>query len=230
MIHKTFGMIDKLVLAQNDEGILVNLFIGGSANIQFPWGVTQIHTETGLPWKGSYSLTVDKANRPFKLMLRVPGWSQAIRCSINGTAIEPEIENGYAVFTVKQGDSVAFTDPMDVSRIEAHPYVSADRGRVALARGPLIYCVEGIDNHGETDFTLAADPGFKAEDRPDLLGGIVIIRGKKQDGEPFTAVPLYTWDNRMAGKMNVWLDQEGKGDTWSTKGWENRLYRPYHPG
>ncbi len=230
MIHKTFGMIDKLVLAQNDEGILVNLFIGGSANIQFPWGVTQIHAETGLPWKGSYSLTVDNANRPFKLMLRVPGWSQAIRCSINGTAIEPEIENGYAVFTVKQGDSVAFTDPMDVNRIEAHPYVSADRGRVALARGPLIYCVEGIDNHGETDFTLAADPDFKAEDRPDLLGGIVIIRGKKQDGEPFTAVPLYTWDNRMAGKMNVWLDQEGKGDTWSTKGWENRLYRPYHPG
>jgi DUF1680 family protein len=98
---------------------------------------------------------------------------------------------------------------------------------VAIARGPVVYCVEGVDNRGRVDFTLAEQPDFELEERPDLLGGVVTIHGKTDTGERFTAVPLYAWDNRLAGGMNVWLKQQGKPDSWDLAGWEKRLYRTY---
>lgn len=229
MIHKTFGMFDKLIYAQDDDSLYVNLYIGGDADVEFPWGTARVSTVTGLPWNGSYALTVTEAAQAFKLKVRVPEWAQDICFSVNGKENEAEIVNGYAVFTVSQGDVVSFADPMEVCRIEAHPYVPADRGRVALTRGPLIYCVEGVDNHGVVDFSIAKEPEFSIEERANLLGGVTIIRGKTADGEAFVAVPLYTWDNRMAGKMNVWLKQDDKADCWRTDGWTNRLYRPYIP-
>ena len=89
--------------------------------------------------------------------------------------------------------------------------------------------MEGVDNHGEVDLLLAEDPAFTVEKRPELLGGIDVIHGKTADGEDFTAVPLYVWDNRIAGKMNVWLRQKDKDTLWHAEGWKNRLYRPYVP-
>jgi hypothetical protein len=89
--------------------------------------------------------------------------------------------------------------------------------------------VEGVDNHGDADFTIAAEPQFESEHRPQLLGGVTIIRGKTDSGDDFTAVPLYAWDNRLAGKMNVWLSQQGKDDSWCTAGWEKKLYKTYLP-
>lgn len=225
MIHKTFGMLDKLVCAEDENGILVNLFIGGEINTE----TAVLKAETSLPWSGSYSIRVKKAKKPFSLRLRVPDWAADIRFTANGQPIDPEIADGYAVFAVSEGDEIAFTESLTPRRIEAHPYVHADRGRVAIARGPLIYCVEGVDNHGDADFTIAADPQFEIEHRPQLLGGVTVIRGKTDSGDDFTAIPLYAWDNRLAGKMNVWLTQQGKDDSWCTAGWEKQLYKTYCP-
>jgi DUF1680 family protein len=167
---------------------------------------------------------------PFLLRLRIPGWTSGKTViQQNGKTIQPEIQNGYAVLRVSQGDNILFMDQLTPRRIEAHPYVRHDRGRVAIARGPLVYCVEGVDNKGEVDFTLAEDPAFSVEDRPDLLGGVTVIHGLSADGKRFTAVPLYAWDNRTAGKMRVWLKQEAKPDTWDTEGWAGKLYRDYEP-
>ena len=229
MIHKTFGMLDKLIYAQDDEGIFVNLLIGSTAEITLPKGRASVKAETSLPWTASYRLTVTEADTPLLLRVRVPAWAQEPRFTLNGSAVSPEIRNGYACFTVKKGDTVEFTDPMPPVRMEAHPRVKADAGRVAIARGPLVYCAEGIDNHGKTDFTLADDPGFTTEERPDLLGGVTLIHGRTAEGGTFTAVPLYVWDNRMAGSMDVWLQQEGKSTRWQTDGWSGRLYRRYMP-
>ena len=227
MIHKTFGMFDKLIYAQDDESLYVNLHIGGEANAQFSWGNVKIKTATELPWTGSYSLTVEKTDKPFRLKIRIPEWGRNIRFTVNGMSVTPETEKGYAVFDVAQSDTITFCDPMNPCRIEAHPFVKADRGHVAITRGPLVYCVEGVDNHGEVDFTIAADPQFVVETRKDLLGGIDIIRGKTNENEDFIAVPLYTWDNRMAGKMKVWLKQDGMIYDWHATSWGNMLYRPY---
>lgn len=229
MIHKTFGMMDKLIYAQDDESLYVNLLIGSEATVRFAWGAARIKAETKLPWEGVYALSVCEAEQPFTVRLRVPEWATDIRFTHNGQSVSPAVENGYAVFAVAQGDVIAFADPMATVRIEAHPQAKADAGRVAITRGPLVYCLEGVDNHGEVDLQLANDPAFTVEKRPELLGGIDVIHGKTADGEAFTAVPLYVWDNRIAGKMSVWLRQKDKDVLWRAEGWKNRLYRPYVP-
>jgi len=227
MIHKTFGMIDQLVYAQDDAGLYVNLLTGGSAEIAFPWGPVRLSTQTELPWAGSYTLSVETSSQPFRLRIRVPDWAQKPVFTLNGAAVQPAMEQGYAVLDVRQGDVLVFTDPMEPFRMEAHPHVSADKGRVALCRGPLVYCLEGIDNHGEVDVMLAEKPELTTEARPELLGGVTVLHGRTEEGGVFTAVPLYAWDNRMAGKMSVWLRQAGKSEQYCAEGWENRLYRVY---
>lgn len=220
-------MFDRLIAAQDETGVLVNLFVGGDIRAGGGWGGASLHAETSLPWRGRYAVRVDEAERAFLLRLRVPEWAEDIRFSLNGQDVKPPVEHGYAVFTVTAGDEVVFEDDMPARRIEAHPYVRSDRGCVAIARGPLVYCVEGVDNHGRTDFTLAENPGFELEERPELLGGVVVIHGRTDAGERFTAVPLYAWDNRLAGGMNVWLRQRGKPDSWDVAGWKKKLYRTY---
>ncbi|MBQ8954989.1 MAG: glycoside hydrolase family 127 protein [Clostridia bacterium] len=227
MIHKTFGMFDRLIAAQDDQGVLLNLFVGGDLQAQGAWGDASLHVDSALPWQGRCAVRVDGAKTPFLLRLRVPDWAERIRFTRNGQAVEPAVERGYAQFSVAAGDEIAFEDSMPARRIEAHPYVRSDRGRVAIARGPLVYCVEGVDNRGCVDFTLAEDPGFELEERPELLGGVVTIRARTETGERLTAIPLYAWDNRLAGGMNVWLRQQGKPDTWDVTGWKKKLYRTF---
>lgn len=229
MIHKTFGMIDKLICAQDDEGLLINLLFGAEIEAALSSGKAVLKASTELPWAGAYSIRVEQADQPFALRIRVPDWADDLTFTKNGAPVKPEIKNGYAIFTTAAGDEIAFTESLAPRRIEAHPYVRDDRNRVAIARGPLVYCLEGVDNHGETELTLAEDPQFTVEHRPQLLGGVTVIRGKTDSGEDFTAVPLYVWDNRLAGKMSVWLNQQGKNDGWCTAGWEKRLYKNYRP-
>lgn len=229
MIHKTFGMFDQFIYAQDDEGLFVNLYVGGEVRARFSWGEAVLKVTTELPWQGSYAIRICEATRPFALRMRVPEWAQQLAFTVNGAAISPTVCNGYALFDVAAGDIVAFTDRMEPQRMEAHPYVRADRGRVAIVRGPLVYCVEAVDNHGEADFTIAETPDFVLDEQPQLLGGITLIHGKMASGETFTAIPLYAWDNRLAGRMNVWLEQKGKADSWKTDGWNQKLYRVYSP-
>ncbi len=227
MIHKTFGMFDRLIAAQDDRGVLINLFVGGEIRSAGAWGQASLHVDSSLPWRGRCAIRVLEAEKPLLLRVRIPDWAEQIAFAHNGEAADPPVERGYAVFRVEAGDEVAFKDGMPVRRIEAHPYVRSDRGCVAIARGPLVYCVEGVDNHGRADFTLDEAPDFELEERPDLLGGVVAIHGKTDGGERFTAIPLYAWDNRLAGAMNVWLKQRNKPDTWDVADWKKRLYRTY---
>jgi hypothetical protein len=97
----------------------------------------------------------------------------------------------------------AYELPMPVQRVLCHQQVAANRGRVALERGPLVYCVEGVDNGRLADLLLPDDAALTAEHQPDLLGGVTVIRGEGK--RPFLAIPYYAWANRGAGEMAVWL-------------------------
>ena len=228
MIHKTFGMIDQFAYAQDAFGLFVNLFVGGTAEASFSWGSVRIRSHSDLPRLFNHSIQIEQADMPFLLRLRIPGWtSEKAIIQQNGKTIQPEIQNGYAVLRVSRGDNILFTETLLPRRIEAHPYVRHDRECVALAYGPLIYCLEGVDNKGVVDCTVSEHPAFTSEFRADLLGGVTVIHGSSASGKRFTAVPLYAWDNRTAGKMRVWLKQENKPDTWDTEGWNGRLYRDY---
>ena len=146
----------------------------------------------------------------------------------------------------REGDTIRISMELPAMKVEAHPYVSADVGRVALMRGPLLYCLEEADNPGGVEITLG-HAELSAQER-DVCGPVLALAGTCADGTPFTAIPYYLWNNRGKGKMAVWVKQEGKdtGAVTTTEtagefaahcagarttadltGWAGKLYRRY---
>jgi hypothetical protein len=156
------------------------------------------------------------------VFLRIPEWVEpnAATLTVNGDRIaHVPTNNGYAPVRVvwKDGDTIELNLPMPVKRVKAHPSVEANKGRVALRRGPIVYCVEAIDNAGHVkDLSLPSVSELTAEHRPGLLGGVTVVKGKalartlSGGTEPveMTAVPYYAWDHRKAGEMAVWLPED----------------------
>ncbi|MCE5267267.1 MAG: glycoside hydrolase family 127 protein [Planctomycetaceae bacterium] len=224
------------VYAVGDDGIVVNLYVAGEAKIVRGDGTVTLTQETDYPWDGRVKLTV-RPQKPdeFTIALRIPGWCRGAKLAINGTPVDStKITNGYARLQRRwqAGDTVALDLPMPVERIEANPHVQADLGRVAIRRGPIVYCLEAVDNGGSLrNVALARDPQFSTEHRKDLLGGVTVIKGLASDGRRLTAMPYYAWDHRAAGEMAVWLMQDGKSlkSNANDPAWKGKLYRPIDP-
>jgi DUF1680 family protein len=148
---------------------------------------------------------------------------QAVKLKINGQVLDLKLENGYARIrrNWKAGDIIELELPMPIRRAIAHEKVEDNRGRVALERGPLLYCAEGVDNQGEVlALRLPDSAELKAEFQSDLLGGVTVIRGKadtsslsssaqsiKNTQREFIAIPYYAWAHRGRGEMAVWLNR-----------------------
>ena len=136
---------------------------------------------------------------------------------VNGESVDPPEENGYAVIerTWKAGDRIQLTLPMKLQRVTGIDKIEATRSQVALRHGPLIYCVESVDQE-DIDKQLPHEASLKTEWREDLLGGMQVITGKWADGSPFLAIPYYARQNRRgdgAGnrrgvRSSVWIDEE----------------------
>jgi DUF1680 family protein len=221
--------------AERGDTVYVNLFAGGSADIKLDDGrkitLTQV---TRYPWDGDVKITVspEKKSR-FTLAVRIPGWArnepvpsdlyrfahvdiEPVALAINGKAVPIRLENGYAKLrrSWKPGDVLELNLPMPVRRVVANANVNADAGRVALQRGPIVFCTEWPDNpDGKVlDLTLPDNQPLTAQFEPQLLNGVEVIKGrainaddKEQD---FTAIPYYAWANRGPGQMTVWLHRE----------------------
>jgi DUF1680 family protein len=175
------------------------------------------------------------------LFLRIPAWCEdGATLDVNGSRYEGTITPGTYVELRREwqpGDAVRLTLPMPVRRIECHPYVAENHGRVAIMRGPLLYCIEQADNPGSDprDIVLPAEGALNPEFRDDLLGGVTILRGpaevRELPGEwtkplyrtaqptpregsrgrevELVAVPYLAWANREPGRMQVWLHAQG---------------------
>lgn len=224
--------------AHDETNIYVNLYVGGTAEMEMKSNKVRLIQETQYPFQGKVNLRVkpDK-NTPFALHLRIPGWARnqpvpgdlyrfkddrddTIALKINDQKIPLEITKGYAQIerTWKKGDRIELVLPMPVRRVIAHPNVKADQGRVALQRGPIMFCLEAPDNNGKVlNLAITDDTVLNAEYRPDLLQGVMVITGKAQQGKrtldgkvvphkekPFTAIPYYAWAHRGRGQMTVW--------------------------
>jgi DUF1680 family protein len=220
--------------AVGDDGVYVNLFVAGSAELKMGEGKSvAIAQRTNYPWDGGVKIEVSPpaAGDRFKLFVRIPGWSHnqpwptdlytyldpdsaTASLKVNDETIYVEPQNGYAVIdrAWEPGDVITLELPMPVRRVIADEQVKADRGRVALMRGPIVYCVEGTDVAGGkvADLVLADDSALDTEFRSDLLGGVQVVTGQARHGDdeadvPFTAVPYCVWANREKGEMTVWL-------------------------
>lgn len=214
------------VYATKGEQIFVNLFVAGTGKVKTGSRAVQITQQTNYPWDGKVALTLkpDKAGA-FPLTIRIPGWAQnrpvpgdlysyaddaasQTTLMINGKKTDAKIENGYLVLNQnwKPGDKVELDISMPVRRVISSEKVSENKGKMALERGPLVYCVEGIDNGGKvSDVKMVKNTAFATELKPGLLRGLMIIKGKNAGRAGFTAIPYYAWSHRGAGEMAVWL-------------------------
>lgn len=218
-IPRTLLMIPTWTYARSDDGVYVNLFIGSTINVGRVAGTdVEMEQKTDYPWSGSVSITVNpKQPEKFTVYVRVPNRTTSelytptpavsglASLAVNGETISPKIENEYAAITRewKTGDTIDLVLPMEIQVLKADDHIVADRGRVALRYGPLIYDIEGAD---QPNLDLAPDlASLATEWRGDLLGGTVVIKGKWSDGSPLLAIPNYARENRGADQSLVWL-------------------------
>jgi len=204
----------------------------GRSTVGLGCGKVTVTQKTRYPWDGNVLITLEPAQPgTFDVFLRIPGWCRGAKIAVNGKPVEKiEIQNGYARLhrTWQRGDAIVLDLPMPIRRMEAHPLVKADAGRVAVQRGPIVYCFEAVDNGGSVkNIVLAREPKFTVEHKPGLLGGVTVIRGLDKSGRRVTAIPYYAWDHRAPGEMIVWVRQDGMAQSApSDPAWQDTLYRP----
>lgn len=201
--------------AVNEEGPVMLQFVAGTADLELKNGSRVLmKTVTRYPWDGHVHVEVEPAREAeFAVRLRLPGWCRGAKLSINGENVAPAdwtIDRGFLVLSRRwqPGDTIDYVMEMPVQQVHARPEVEADRDRVAVQRGPLVYCLEQADNPELVYDMFAVRPGisFGLEPR-DELGGIVALTGF--DGQrQYRFVPYHLWDNREPGFMQVWLKEE----------------------
>jgi DUF1680 family protein len=227
------------VYAQKADSIYVNLFVSSNATMQVHGKPVNIVQQNNYPWDGALTFTVSpQKSDAFSLLVRIPDWTrnEAIPSDlytfsqnvpvknliyVNGQQVHCDVVNGYAIIKRiwKKGDVLKVDLPMEVRRVVANENVKDDQGKVALQRGPLIYCAEWADNNGKAaNILLPADASFQASFKPDLLNGVEILQSdlpvinvdeKAQTVSTtrrmVTAIPYYAWANRGKGEMMVWF-------------------------
>lgn len=229
------------VYAVKDKDVYVNLFMSNEANLEVGKKSVVLEQQTRYPWDGDVAVSVKKNKvGAFAMKIRIPGWvrgqvvpSDLYRYSdgkrlgysvkVNGQPVESELQDGY--FTIerrwKKGDKVEVHFDMEPRVVKAHAKVEADRGRVAVERGPLVYCAEWPDNDFDIMSVLVnRRPQFETVEKPDMLCGLTEIKtgvqvlGYDAEGRltasdvELTLIPYYAWAHRGSGNMMVWLPQD----------------------
>ena len=210
-IPRTLLMIPTWTYVKSDDGIYVNLYIGGTINVEKAAGTDiEMVQKTDYPWKGDVSITVNpKQSKKFTVFVRVPNRKTSElytsvpalntlkSLTVNGTPVPMNIDKGYIAITRdwKKGDKIVLVIPMEVQQITADEKIEANRGLVAFRYGPMIYNVEKAD---QPDISQAIGAGtFKALWNPDMFSGIMTINGTWADGTPLLSIPNYLRANRL---------------------------------
>ncbi|MBC7320526.1 glycoside hydrolase family 127 protein [bacterium] len=227
-VARTITSIPGYMYSTSQEGVWVHLYASSTAELEVNGSKVKIEERTDYPWKGIIEFRI-LGDARFKLFLRKPGWAKEFSISINEEKMQAVTENGYIMIDKEwqSGDTVKLDFNMKPELLESHPSVKANIGRVAIRRGPIIYCVESADNPwGDVwDLEISKDVELKEEYR-DILGGVVVVKGKGYINSPnnwnklyltvkeassikreveFVAIPYYTWANREPGPMEVWI-------------------------
>ena len=238
-ITRFMASVPGYMYATGENAVYVNLFAGSTADVPLDKRTIKMVQETQYPWDGRVKITVDPGQPGnFAIKVRVPGWArnepvpsdlyrfvsnvnESVLLSVNGNPVAIDLDKGYATIQRewKDGDVIDLNLPMPVRRIAANSQVGADRGRVAIQRGPIVYAAEWPDNPNKKvrNLLLPDSERLKADFRADLLNGVEVIQGKAtglaydaagkviRTQQEFTAIPYYAWANRGRGQMIVWI-------------------------
>jgi DUF1680 family protein len=228
------------IYAVSKNKVYINLFISNEAGFEVDGKKINISQESGFPWNGNVDILINpESESRFSLMIRIPDWAEneaipgglykfredsndKVTLTVNDQSEKLNLNKGYAVITRtwKKEDRIRIEFPMPVREITADERVADDRDKIAVQRGPVIYCAEWADNKGGNILNLVVDKdaGFTSEFKPALLGGTETINTtahqveKNLDGtlkvlpdETLTLIPYFLWNNRGPGEMMVWL-------------------------
>ncbi len=236
-LERTFASLPGYFYSTSADGIYVHLYDNSDLDWKLENGTgLKISQKTNYPWDGGVNLTVTPAQTSeFTIYLRIPGWSESAQIMVNGKSVSGA--KGGEYLAVKRswaaGDTIQVKFEMTPQVLEANPHVVEDEGRVALQRGPLVYCLEQLDQPNGTtieDVSVnighKASDGFKSEFKPDLLGGVMVLQHEgeliqypdsrnslymqyqqdrpKNKPVELTFIPYYAWANRDKSPMQVW--------------------------
>ena len=230
-VARLLASLGNYIYSQFPGGLAVHLYIQGSVQTALANGdQVTLHQETNYPWEGQIRFWVEAANPcDFALLLRIPDWCRKYALTVNNQPVTMPVENGYAKLQHRwlPGDKVELDLEMPVETLRAHPSVWQNLGRLAIRRGPLVYCLEETDHAVPvTRIMLPREAEFSTRFDPAFLGGVTIVEGEglldvSEAWEnslyrpadcieplrriPIKAVPYFAWDNREPGSMAVWL-------------------------
>ncbi len=213
-IARFIPSIGSYMYAYSNDEILVNLYIASTGTINVDGVSIKLIQSTGYPWDGKIKIDVEPSTpKKTDICLRFPGWCKSLSVSINGSEIgNPIIENGYVRLKREwtKGDTIELDLDMPVDRVYADEKIEADRGKVALQRGPIVYCLEEIDNNTERNqILLSQNARLFYEYRANMLGGVTVIKSVEPDSNAiYTFIPYCVWDNRKPGYMDVWIREK----------------------
>ena len=240
-IARLVASLGDYIYAKSNDAIYVNLFVGSNTTIALKNGNVDVKMETNYPWDGKVKLMIDPSKKSkFKIYIRVPGWYKDevapgdlystggddvvpdyYAFMLNGKAVKSVYENGYAIVEAewKKGDILDVDFPMEVKVVEARVELKQDNNRIAIQRGPIVYCVEGADNNGKAwNIIIPEDTKFETIDYKVLNENVKALTAEvpvvivNEDGtslrtekKKIIAIPYYTWANRGKNEMQVWL-------------------------
>ena len=232
---RVISAISGYAYSQNADVIRVNQYLASRAELQVGENRVVLRQETRYPWDGEIQISVDPEQQAtFEIKLRIPGWARnqpvpgnlyryldspdlPIRLTINNIAEPVKIEEGYVSLRRQwdKDDLIRLELPMPARRVIAHPRATADKGKVAVERGPLVYCAEFKDNPADISQWKLSDAAVLNPDwNEGLFGGVVTLveaeGASREDQQGLTLIPYYLYSNRGRGNMRVWLPRVGQ--------------------
>ena len=231
-ISRLIASIGEYAYSQAGDRVYVQMYHENAVSLEVGGGEIRLVQETQYPWDGSVQITVN-ASQPagFELALRIPDWCYSYQLSVNGEAQTASTERGYVVLSREwsDGDRVELTLAMPIERVMPHPSIRQTAGQIALQRGPLVYCLEEVDNGSRlANIGIPDSAELEVSFVDELFGGVSVISGQALRIEPaedrysalsasqsqrptmrseftFRAIAYFLWANREPGEMRVWI-------------------------
>ncbi len=243
-IARLVSSLGDYIYNKSRDAVWINLYVSSKANVTLNKTVVAIEQKSNYPWEGDVTISINPEKKStFLAMLRLPGWATGetvpgglyhfekpsaspILIKVNGKDFSYTIDKGYAVLSRewKKGDVISLSMPMEIKEVTSKETIKGNEGRVALQRGPLVYCVEGADNDGQAwNIVVPENTRYTSSFDAGLLNGVVKIQANvpvvtvAADGlsintqtKMITAIPYYSWCNRGSNAMQVWLPRKIK--------------------